>query len=111
MSKEVMTNDSLPPSSMEQSNKTPSSDSARKQMKICKPDKRGFCLQHKCDMKKCVVSSKKWVDPGGGKGFGWTTPHTIYEVYSGVGVILQRLKQYFQEVSKPVQIIYLSIIE
>ena len=63
--------DSFPAPSMEQSTKTPSSDSTGKQMEICKPDKRGRCLQHKCDMKKFSVSSKKWVDRGGGKGFGW----------------------------------------
>ena len=26
---------------------------------------------HKCEMKKYVVSSKKWVDCGGGRGYGY----------------------------------------
>ena len=56
---------------MKQINKTPSSDEARKQIETCKPDSRGHCVQHKCEMKKFTVSSKKWVDRGGGKGFGW----------------------------------------
>ena len=28
-------------------------------------------MKHECDMKKFVVTSKKWVDRGGGKGYGY----------------------------------------
>ena len=47
-----------------------SSGSARKPLVICKPDRRGRCVQHNCEMKKYMVTSKKWVDRGGGKGYG-----------------------------------------
>ena len=60
---------SAPP--MNQNNKTPSSDSARKPIEMCKPDNRGRCLKHECDIKKFGVTSKEWVDRGGGKGYGY----------------------------------------
>ena len=40
---------------------------------ICKPTKRGQCEVHGIKMKKLSVSSKKWCDRGGGRGYGWKT--------------------------------------
>ena len=40
---------------------------------VCKSDKGGRCVVHDVLMKKIVVTSKKWADKGGGKGFGWKT--------------------------------------
>ena len=39
--------------------------------KLCKPDKRGYCCVHGTKMKTQSISSKKWADKGGTKGFGW----------------------------------------
>ena len=39
--------------------------------KLCKPDKRGHCCVHGTKMKTQSISSKKWADKGGTKGFGW----------------------------------------
>ena len=37
----------------------------------CEKMKNGLCRIHECEMKKFAVSTKKWGDRGGGKGFGW----------------------------------------
>ena len=37
---------------------------------ICKPGDRGWCSQHKCEMKNVKVSTTKWRDRGNGRGFG-----------------------------------------
>ena len=38
---------------------------------LCKPDKRGRCKKHGCEGITTKVSSKKWKDRGGGRGYGW----------------------------------------
>ena len=40
---------------------------------VCEPDKGGRCVLHDVLMKKILVTSKKWADKGGGKGYGWKT--------------------------------------
>ena len=40
---------------------------------VCKPTKKGQCVLHGVMMKKLSVSSKKWCDRGGGRGYGWRT--------------------------------------
>ena len=42
-------------------------------IEVCKPTKRGQCVLHGVMMKKVGVSSKKWCDRGGGRGYGWRT--------------------------------------
>ena len=52
---------------------------------VCKPNKRGLCVLHGIKIKKLSISSKKWVDRGGNKGYGWKTskvPRYICEVKS-----------------------------
>ena len=41
--------------------------------KLCKPDKMGVCRDHGCEIKKFMVSTKKWCDRGKGKGWGWVS--------------------------------------
>ena len=37
----------------------------------CGPDKRGHCRAHGDRMKTQMISSKKWGDRGGGRGYSW----------------------------------------
>ena len=37
----------------------------------CKPDKKGYCRSHGTKMNVQVITSKKWSDKGGGRGYGW----------------------------------------
>ena len=37
---------------------------------VCKPDDRGWCVKHNCEMQKIKVSVYKWRDRGNGRGFG-----------------------------------------
>ena len=37
----------------------------------CKPDKLGLCRTHRCGGSITKVSSKKWKDRGGGRGYGY----------------------------------------
>ena len=38
---------------------------------VCKPDKLGLCRTHECGGSITKVSSKKWKDRGGGRGYGY----------------------------------------
>ena len=48
--------------------------------KVCKLTKRGQYEVHDIKMKKLSVSSKKWCDRGGGRGYGWKT-QKAYKIY------------------------------
>ena len=37
----------------------------------CKFDRKGYCKEHNYHAKKVTVSSKKWKDRGGGRGYGY----------------------------------------
>ena len=39
----------------------------------CKFDRKGYCKEHNYQAKKVTVSSKKWKDRGGGKGYGYVS--------------------------------------
>ena len=57
---------------------TPSMN-VKNEKKLCKPDKMGVCRDHGCEIKKFMVSTKKWCDRGKGKGWGWVSKRvTIY---------------------------------
>ena len=51
---------------------TPSMN-VKNEKKLCKPDKMGVCRDHGCEIKKFMVSTKKWCDRGKGKGWGWVS--------------------------------------
>ena len=39
-----------------------------------------FCTTHNCPTTKVVVSTKKWVNKGRGRGFGWLTQKVSKEI-------------------------------
>ena len=39
-----------------------------------------FCTTHNCPTTKVVLSTKKWVNKGGGRGFGWLTQKVSKEI-------------------------------
>ena len=70
---------------------------------ICKPDDRGWCSQHKCEMKNVKVSTTKWRDRGNGRGFGnvrvkvskficmaKTSTHVVPQISTSEGKLLGR---------------------
>ena len=61
-----------PDTKFEDSQPTPSSRSEMKNEKAnCIISKKGFCQTHSCLTNSVTVTSKKWRDRGGGRGFGF----------------------------------------
>ena len=61
-----------PDTNIEDPQSTPSSSSRVQNEKAkCIISKKGFCQTHSCLTKSVTVTSKKWRDRGGGKGFGF----------------------------------------
>ena len=48
---------------------TPSAPSMRE----CSINRKGYCKEHDYQARKVTISSKKWKDRGGGRGYGWVT--------------------------------------
>ena len=53
------------------SNASNEQDGVSEEVITCKPDKKGYCRSHGTKMNIQVISSKKWSDMGGGRGYGW----------------------------------------
>ena len=55
--------------------------------KVCKLTKRGQYEVHDIKMKKLSVSSKKWCDRGGGRGYGWKTQKVTKYICTAKNII------------------------
>ena len=44
---------------------------------MCKPNRKGWCMLHKIRMIRTQVTTKKWMDRGGGRGFGYKSLKTV----------------------------------
>ena len=83
-----------PPESQEPENisttTTPSVES-------CRQNRKGYCEEHRCQGKRVTVSSKKWKDRGGGRGYGYVTQRVTRFICVKRVTAVSEIKSTFEE--------------